>query len=90
MAGKPNVVLIHADQHRDEISGLQAQLFGWPLFDARVTNHLDRNAAQCRAENVPDGDTGLYEHFKAVMTANALHGTAYRRMRRGRHTCRSS
>lgn len=56
---------------QSEIATLRKQLAGWPLFDERVTNHLDHEAPQCNAKNVPDDDTGLYAHFKSIMLKNA-------------------
>ena len=57
--------------YQDEISVMTDELARWRLFNESVTNHLDRNAPQCSAANVPDGDTGLYSHFKSIMNRNA-------------------
>jgi hypothetical protein len=63
--------LFGREDRSEEILVLREQLVGWPLFDDRVANHLDKNAPKCKAQNVADGDTGLYAHFKSFMTKTA-------------------
>ncbi|MEM7531786.1 MAG: sulfatase-like hydrolase/transferase [Chloroflexota bacterium] len=60
--------LFGSEAYQSEIAALRNWLSQFPLFDDRITNHLDDNAPQCRGDNVPDKDTGLYDYFKSIMT----------------------
>ena len=65
--------LFSQEKCQAEISSYRGQLLQWSLFDSRVTNHLDYDAPQCRAEKVPSEAKLLYPYFKKKMEEE--HGT---------------
>lgn len=73
--------LFDNDAYQDEISTLRRQLSGWRRFEDPVTHHLDDDAPQCGAGNVPRGDTGLYAYFKSCPGINRAFKTETRRKR---------
>ena len=60
-----------------EISAFRERLLQWLLFDSRAHNHLDLNARQCSADNVPHDRAALYPYFKQTMMRDS--GRAERR-----------
>ena len=69
--------LIGREDRWAEISAFRERLLQWQLFDSRACNHLDLNARQCSADNVPHEKAALYPYFKQAMMREA--GQAERR-----------
>ena len=63
--------LFDREEYQAEISSFRDQLLQWSLFDSQTRNHLDHNAPQCSADNVPHEKAALYPYYKNNMTRDA-------------------
>ena len=59
--------LIGQEDRRAEILAYRERLLRWLLFEGRAPSHLDLNARQCGADNVPLASRALYPYFKKAM-----------------------